>query len=157
MKYYRFTFLQTEIESVGTLKVYWELNYSSISDDYTPDEISAKKLFKRWASLVWQKHPDGLVHILWTIDVRGNHSSNMEFMPFQYFPFENKPKDYFDYWSNPIDCETDKPLDWLSLPVPDKFWNSKRDDKGGFIQQATGWKPSILQPYVYLPSLTSNF
>jgi hypothetical protein len=25
--------------------------------------------------------------------------------------------------------------------------------EGGFIQEATGWKPSALQPHVYLPTL----
>lgn len=159
MKTYRFTFLKTEIESVGTLKVYWELDDSSISDDYTPDEISPKKLFNKWVSLVREKYPNDLIHIMWFVEVKGNRGSGFEFMPFQYIPpnLKHKPTNYLDHWSHPIDCETDKPLNWLSLPVPDRLWNSKSYDKGGFIQQATGWKPSILQPYVYLPSLTSNF
>ena len=55
------------------------------------------------------------------------------------------------YW--PVDAETGDELDWLALPVVDKLWNSKRGDKGGFIQEATGWKPSILQPHVFLPAL----
>ena len=94
---------------------------------------------------------------MWFVRVTGNCGSGFEFMPFQFIPpsLEYKPKNYLDYWSHPIDCETGKPLDWLSLPVPDKLWNSKRDDKGGFIQEVTGWKPSILQPYAYLPALTS--
>ena len=44
-------------------------------------------------------------------------------------------------------------LNWLLLPVEDKLWNAKQANKGGFIQEATGWKPSILQPFVYLPAL----
>ena len=50
---------------------------------------------------------------------------------------------------------TGEELNWLTLPVVDKLWNRKRADKGGFIQEATGWKPAIFQPYVYLPSLMS--
>jgi len=46
-----------------------------------------------------------------------------------------------------------EPLDWLTLPVVDKLWNARRADKGGFIQVATQWKPAILEPYVYLPTL----
>jgi hypothetical protein len=46
-------------------------------------------------------------------------------------------------------------MNWFMLPVVDKLWNSERFDKGGFIQEATGWKPSILQPCIYLPTLTS--
>ncbi len=159
MKTYRFTSLKTGVENIGTLKVYWEVNYDSISDDYTPDEISAKKLFEKWTSLVREKYPNGLIPIMWFVRVMGNHGSGFEFMPFQYElqKLKSKPKNYLDYWSHPIDCETEKFLDWLSLPVGDKFWNSKHDHKGGFIQQFTGWKPSILQPYVYLPALTSKF
>jgi len=39
------------------------------------------------------------------------------------------------------------------LPIADMSWNDERADKGGFIQEATGWKPAILQPYLYLPAL----
>ena len=46
-------------------------------------------------------------------------------------------------------------LNWLEIPVRDKLWNPQRADKRGFIQQATSWKPSILQPYLDLPALTS--
>ena len=76
-------------------------------------------------------------------------------MPFQH---ENLcPTNFLDYYSSPIDCETGEKLNWLALPVEDKLWNSKCQNKGGFIQEATGWKPSILQPYVYLPALTNKF
>ncbi len=44
------------------------------------------------------------------------------------------------FFTRPKDPETREPLDWLSLPVVDKLWNSQRAHKGGFIQQATGWK-----------------
>lgn len=157
MRRYRYTLLESGIQNTGTLEVHWEANFSSMSDDYTPDEISAKKLFEKWVSKVRDKHPDGLVHISWFIHVKGDRISSLEFMPFQYFPLENKPKNYLDRWSHPVDCETNEPIDFLSLPVPNKFWNLKRYDKGGFIQQATGWKPSMLQPLVYLPSFTSHF
>jgi len=39
------------------------------------------------------------------------------------------------------------------LPVQDKLWRPGQAGKGGFIQEATGWKPAILQPFVYLQSL----
>jgi len=53
----------------------------------------------------------------------------------------------------PVNAKTGEPLNWFALPVVDKRWNTRRADKGGFIQEHTGWKPSVLQPYVYLPSL----
>jgi hypothetical protein len=37
--------------------------------------------------------------------------------------------------------------------VKDLAWNQTTANKGGFIQEATGWKPSALQPHVYLPTL----
>ncbi|MBH8550844.1 hypothetical protein I8751_00235 [Nostocaceae cyanobacterium CENA357] len=80
-----------------------------------------------------------------------------EEMPFQFqhynddLPHEN----FVTFFTHPVDSVTGKPINWLDVPVNDKLWNSKRADKGGFIQQATGWKPSILQPYVYLPALTN--
>ncbi|WP_328491313.1 hypothetical protein OHS59_44295 [Streptomyces sp. NBC_00414] len=31
---------------------------------------------------------------------------------------------------------------WLRSTVLDRGWNNSTADKGGFIQEATGWKPS---------------
>ncbi|NER28870.1 MAG: hypothetical protein F6J89_14840 [Symploca sp. SIO1C4] len=63
--------------------------------------------------------------------------------------------DFLNYFTSPVHFKTGEPLNWLSLPVVDKLWNNQRADKGGFIQEATGWKPSILQPFVYLRALTN--
>jgi hypothetical protein len=62
-------------------------------------------------------------------------------------------EDFLTFYSWPEDTKTRALLNWLTLPVVDKRWNNQRGDKGGFIQEATGWKPSILQPFVYLPTL----
>jgi hypothetical protein len=51
--------------------------------------------------------------------------------------------------------ETGARLNWLTLPVVDKGWNEAQNDKGGFIQEATGWKPSALQRTVNMPTLLS--
>ncbi|AGJ59507.1 MULTISPECIES: hypothetical protein [Streptomyces] len=45
-----------------------------------------------------------------------------------------------------MNTETGEQLNWLRLPVVDQGWHATADDRGGFIQQATGWKPSPLQP-----------
>ena len=84
-------------------------------------------------------------------------------MPFQFerFPTSETPEDsktveeFLVHFTWPVNSVSGERLSWLDLPLVDKLWNSQRGDKGGFIQQATGWKPSILQPYVYLPALTS--
>ena len=39
------------------------------------------------------------------------------------------------------------------LPVASKNWRSGNADKGGFIQQATGWQPTPLLPTVSLSML----
>ena len=136
MKTYKFTFLETGTESIGTLKVYWEVSNDWISDDYTPLEIKAKKLFDKWVALVEKKYPNNLIPIYWYVEVKGNNTSGFETMPFQHEL--QSSKNFLDYYSYPIDCETGKPLNWLSLPVNDKLWNSKCDNKGCFIQQSTG-------------------
>ncbi|MQS05680.1 hypothetical protein FNX48_000345 [Streptomyces sp. IF17] len=41
---------------------------------------------------------------------------------------------------------TGEPVNWLRLPVVDRSWNAKASQKGGFVQEASGWKPSALQP-----------
>lgn len=51
------------------------------------------------------------------------------------------------------DVEGGDRLNGLTLPVDDMRWTRRRADKGGFIQEATGWKPNVLQPFVYLPLL----
>ena len=68
MKNYRFTFLKTGVENIGTLQVYYELDGDSISDDYNPDEISAKKLFEKWISLIQEKYHNDLVPIMWFVN-----------------------------------------------------------------------------------------
>jgi hypothetical protein len=76
-------------------------------------------------------------------------------MPFQspHSGEEVEREDFLTFYDWPIDMVTGERLNWLTLPVVDKLWRDKRMDKGGFIQEATNWKPSILQPFVYLDSL----
>lgn len=79
-------------------------------------------------------------------------------MPFQFrHSARRSDKDFLTFFTWPVDPNTGNSLNWLTLSVVDKLWNSKRADKGGFIQGATGWKPAIFQPYVYLPSLMNVF
>ena len=66
---------------------------------------------------------------------------------------EPDPEDFLSYYSWPVNSKTGERLNWLTLPVIDKRWVGKHGEKGGFIQEATGWKPAVLQPFVYLPSL----
>lgn len=131
------------------LYAYWEANLESMHQDYTSKGMEAGDLLAQWASL--REHPpSGLVSISWS--VRGDTIS--EPMPFQ---FEDDPsvkgENFLSHFTWPTNVESGEPLNWLSLPVQDKLWDLKRADASGFIQEATGWKPSTLQPSVYLPAL----
>jgi len=134
----------------GELRAEWEVDGDPISDDYTPDEITAEELFDLWVDKVKGKYANDLIPILWLVSCR--EQGKFEFMPFQHQDYELK-ENFLTHFSWPINKNTREKLNWLSLPVEDKLWNDKRCNKGGFIQQATGWKPGILQPYVYLGSL----
>jgi hypothetical protein len=136
-----------------TLVAYWEVDNDPISDDYTPDEISAADLFRQWAGVVRPRHPDGLIPIDWYIS--GPNSAKFESSPFQFGRVDGRDRDFLSFYHWPTDPTTGERLNWLLLPVADKRWNTKKSTKGGFIQEATGWKPAMLQPHVYLPSLES--
>ncbi|MBW4419721.1 MAG: hypothetical protein KME13_10885 [Myxacorys californica WJT36-NPBG1] len=135
------------------LEASWEVSLDPISDNFTPKEISAFDLLKQWIERVQHEYPNGLVPIYWS--VRAAKHGVFEAMPFQCKLGGSPRNDFLTFFTYPEDPETGERLNWLSLPVVDKLWNSQCADKGGFIQQATGWKPSILQPFVYLPALTN--
>lgn len=127
----------------GALTLSWGVSGSAISNDFIPSQISAIELFDRWVgrygadnngqpSIYWSAHPEG------------------EAAPFQ--PEWNSDN-FLTYWTHPTDSATGAPLNWLALPVNDKHWSTLGRDKGGFIQEATGWKPSALQPSVSAAAL----
>lgn len=140
----------------GPLIAYWEVHLDPMSDDYTPDEISAVDLFRMWAGRLREQRPDPLIPIYWFVESPGQ--GKFERMPFQYpqnLGITAPAEDFLTFYTWPISSTTGAPVNWLTLPVADKLWRKGHADKGGFIQEATGWKPSILQPMVYLPALTS--
>lgn len=140
---------------VGELFAYWEVESDPISDDYTTDEISAQELLDMWVAKVAPHHPDGLIPITWHVE--GPDVAVGEVMPFQYEHFEGSlDEDFLTFFTWPVNAATGARLNWFELPVVDKLWRPGSAEKGGFIQEATGWKPSILQPFLYLPSLLNS-
>ena len=132
------------------LSAVWEVALDPISGDFTPEDVSAEDLLRLWAERVDKEYPSGLIPIYWFV----RQGPNVHVMPFQFDHMDGRaPDDFLTLYTWPVTVDTGERLDWLSLPVTDKLWNARRANKGGFIQQATGWKPAILQPYVYLPSL----
>ncbi len=141
-------------EFEGSLSAYWEVHYDPMSEAYTPNEIEAVDLLRKWADKVENKYQDDLIPILWHVRSNGLFDK----MPFQFL--HNSVADhetFLNHFTWPVNKLTGARLNWLMLPVVDKLWSKDRADKGGFIQEATGWKPSILQPVVYLPSIMSAF
>lgn len=148
--------LKTGFEPEGMLEAYWEVALDPISDEYTPQEVDAFELFYMWERQVSERYTQGLIPIYWFLEYKGANVSTFEGMPFQFEHISDSfHEDFLTFFSWPVNSITGEPLNWLTLPVVDKLWNPKISDKGGFIQQATGWKPSILQPYVFLPALVS--
>lgn len=128
----------------------WEALLDPISDAFTPTDKTAGELLKLWAAEVMAERPDGLIPIYWYVKGEGQ----LDYMPFQYEHHPDTPRDNFlTYNTWPLDASTAEPLNWFELPVVDKLWAAGSVAKGGFIQQATHWKPAILQPFVFLPAL----
>lgn len=151
------------------LVLYPEPDGSSMSDDFLPEEASAQELWRMWvdrhAVTYHQRHPQkyrlGEVPIYWTI-TQPSFTGTFEAAP--HAP-NVLPENFLTHYTHPRQAETSEPVNWLRLPVMDRGWNETAADKGGFIQEATGWKPSPLQPTmdflaigaaagVYVPSLT---
>ena len=137
---------------IGELFAYWEVESDPISDNFTVEEMNAEQLFAMWVDTVSPKHPDGLVPISWTVE--GPDIAVGEMMPFQFEHYEDSlDQDFLTFFTWPINTLTGEQLNWYQLPVVDKLWRPGAAKSGGFIQEFTGWKPSILQPFVYLPAL----
>ncbi len=100
------------------LWAYWEVELDPISDDFTPQDISAQELLKRWVVRVRKKYPNGLVPIHWFVKSR----QALDRMPFQ---FDHKagafPDNFLTHYTWPISSLTGEPLNWLTLPVVDKL------------------------------------
>ncbi|MFC4512244.1 hypothetical protein [Streptomyces ehimensis] len=135
----RWTFYsrQTRHERSVPLCLHWEVNGDSITDEYTPDEINAQGLWGMWFPRYGKAGP---AKVYWSIMGEGT---------FEGAPFSDNigiGEDFLTFYSWPVNAVTGKRLNWVRLPVRDKLWHRGRCDKGGFIQQLTGWKPSPFEP-----------
>ncbi|MFJ5547010.1 hypothetical protein [Streptomyces sp. NPDC093225] len=164
---WNFSYRQNGYEFTEELVFYAEPDGSTITDDYLPEEVNAQALWKMWvmgcADSSHKRWPDlfrpGEVHIAWYVtrpEIIGVFEGAPHARDLINFPgvLEGVSPDrvesnhFLSYYTHPVNAETGEPLNWLRLPVLDLSWNSRRANKGGFIQEATGWKPSPLQPTV---------
>ncbi|WP_331756476.1 hypothetical protein [Streptomyces microflavus] len=146
---------------------------TTLTDDYSPDEVGAHDLWKRWvdqhADALHKEWPDqyrpGEVHITWGI-TGPDRNAVSEYAPHarrypepRLSPAEEKAyrtmfgedggkfqEDFLTHFTHPVHAVTGERINWLRLPVLDSGWNTTRANQGGFIQELTGWKPSPLQP-----------
>lgn len=147
---------------VQPLRLYYEIPNDPISDDYTPDDVDAAELFERWRCTgITDREAEylfgpGALRIHWYIEGPGV----FERAPFPIlFPREKAPH-FLDRFTFPYDAATNPVtvVDWYDLPVVEKAWRSGLLPdgvvlKGGFIQEATGWKPRPLAPFVNVRNL----
>lgn len=156
------------------LWLYWEVHCDPISDDYTVDEIRPSDLWRLWLDDTIDEaaeaiHGHGAFQISWFVegpstfegaplrDIRCS-MHHMHQHPETWPDEESMHKSMHDlnflgHFTWPRDPTTGERLQWSRLPVIDKVWRERNLPelhafKGGFIQEATGWKPSPLQPFV---------
>jgi hypothetical protein len=134
------------------LAAYWEVAGDPFSDDYVPAETPADELFGRWCAYLTRSGKDSRLPIYWY--VVGDSPFALEGMPGCANRSRLSQEDGSAFYGYPEDDDGWQ-WDWVELPVADKLWRPGRADKGGFIQEVTGWKPFILQPFVQLDSLVA--
>lgn len=133
----------------------WEVDTSAFSDDFTPEEVDAVELWhlwrKRYGDVEHKLLGAGWLSILWSVE--DGESNWGVFAPFSNQDLNVKEEDFLARYTWPRNADTGEDLRWTDLVVEDKHWTPGRGNKGGFIQEATGWKPGLLQPYVHIPSI----
>ncbi len=144
MSTWRFTSLQRGTEFDLPLELVWELNGDPMSDDYLPEEASAPELWSKWVS----HYGEPVMPIYWYVA----GPAKFEFAPRDLQPQhqggdQQRDADFLTYYTVPVTGDDDEVIQWSRLPVVDKLWRPNETSKGGFIQEATGWKPSPLQSY----------
>lgn len=136
----------------GELELAWEVNGSAMSDDYLgAHEISAVDLLRKWTEKYFpdKKAPHGnVVPIYWSI-----HGDATESAPFVPAEWRFNDSNFLTYFTWPTDVDSGERVNFNRLSVQDKVWNTEHWDKGGFIQEATGWKPSPFEPVMYVPTV----
>lgn len=160
---WRFSSRASRYEHTEELVLYPEPDGVAMSDDFLPKEISASELWRLWAdkfaNYYHQKWPDlyrpGEVHVYWTVtqpSLTGIYEAAPHGLTTPPDPelvqlFGDMPdEDFLTHYTHPVHADTGERLNWMRLPVLDQGWSESARHKGGFIQEATGWKPSALQP-----------
>jgi len=131
----------------GYLRLYWEVEGDPITDGFLPEEVSALDLWERWVRNL--ADPER-VRIYWSVICP--EAGVYEVAPFS-IRMPPVREDFLTFFTWPRREDTGELLKWTELPVVDKRWVLGNGDKGGFIQEVTGWKPAPFQETVNILSL----
>lgn len=174
LTHWTFESLRSGHERTCPLWLAWQVNGSSMSDDYYVEEMPARYLYQAWRNsyardpLAEEHFGPGAISISWYVEGPGI----CEFAPTAGDGSSAWSKYYLNQplladhgflhsftWPKHDSLGF---LQWTRLPIIDGVWRTGNlpslcSTKGGFIQEATGWKPSPFQPYVdahYLDQLS---
>ncbi len=130
------------------LVLWWELDYETITDDYLPSEADCFELFAEWERHLSRRGraQDAELPIWWFV-VGPTICEYAEASP------QAPATGHFGEFYYLGDTAGAYQMEVDALPVAAKGWNERHYDKGGFIQQATQWQPSPLQPTASLAML----
>lgn len=112
---------------------WWVEGAEGLVSNAEPDAPS-DDLFLRWA----QGKDERVLPIRWAI---ASPAAGL----YENAPFCGTDQDFLDHYSLPTHAVTGARLRFTQLPVLDQSWERKTAGTCGFIQDATGWKPSPLQ------------
>jgi len=153
---WRYINFESRYEHVSPLVLHWELDGDPLTDDWSLDEISAAELWARWRraypkdEAVFELFGAGAARIYWYVA----GASTFDGAPFQDHRRQRYAgSNFLDHFTWPVSSKDGTRVRWSALPVADKLWRPGRVDKGGFIQELTGWKPSPMQPFISIPQL----
>lgn len=170
-----FTNRHSQYARTTPLWLSWEVACDPITDDYLPDEITPEDLWRRWLDYHSADEKaeaifgHGAFEISWFVEGPGTcegaplcdtriSTHYMRQHPDAWDDEQSiaeclEERHFLHHFTWPRDPTTGVRLQWSRLPVIDKVWRTKNLPdphtlKGGFIQEATGWKPAPLQPFV---------
>ena len=163
----RFSFIdQSGNERRGQLQLVYEVMGDPISDDYNARWESAEYVFNQWVD--WYDR-------IWSREkVKGSARYPRQCVPISWFVvgcavFEAAQPTYLsldgdhrcewfgDFYTRPYSLRTGAPIKSMKeIPVEQKRWSPGLSHKGGFITEATGWRPFPLQRWVDLEQLQTS-
>lgn len=136
------------------LSLDWELRDAGhFSENWVPSEVDAAGLLRLWAAHAGR---DGdLLTISWWVvmERRFGRQREIDRWPVATPAAVLGRSSFSDIFSTPLSERTGDVVEWDRIAVVDKSWVRGRTDPGGFVQEATGWKPAPLQRSVRLGAL----